>query len=90
MALALDELDECVSGNSNVENEIERQELQQKLNAFLMGLPRLERQVFMCRYWYMDSVSDIAKQFDFSESKVKSMLFRTRNKLRTMLEKEGY
>ena len=90
VALALDELDECVSGNSNVENEIERQELQQKLNAFLMGLPRLERQVFMCRYWYMDSVSDIAKQFDFSESKVKSMLFRTRNKLRTMLEKEGY
>lgn len=90
VALALDELDECVSGNSNVENEIERQELQQKLNAFLMGLSRLERQVFMCRYWYMDSVSDIAKQFDFSESKVKSMLFRTRNKLRTMLEKEGY
>lgn len=90
VALALDELDECVSGNSNVEDEIERQELQQKLNAFLMGLPRLERQVFMCRYWYMDSVSDIAKQFDFSESKVKSMLFRTRNKLRTMLEKEGY
>lgn len=90
VALALDELDECVSGNSNVENEIERHELQQKFNAFLMGLPRLERQVFMCRYWYMDSVSDIAKQFDFSESKVKSMLFRTRNKLRTMLEKEGY
>ena len=90
VALALDELDECVSGNSNVENEIERQELQQKLNAFLMGLPRLERQVFMCRYWYMDSVSDIAKQFDFSESKVKSMLFRTRNKLREMLKKEGY
>lgn len=90
VALALDELDECVSGNSNVENEIERQELQQKLNAFLMGLPRLERQVFMCRYWYMDSISDIAKQFDFSESKVKSMLFRTRNKLREMLKKEGY
>jgi len=90
VALALDELDECVSGNSNVENEIERQELQQKFNAFLMGLPRLERQVFMCRYWYMDSVSDIAKQFDYSESKVKSMLYRTRNKLRTMLEKEGY
>jgi len=44
----------------------------------------------VCRYWYMDSISDIAKQFAFSESKVKSMLYRTRNKLRTMLEKEGY
>ncbi len=90
VALALDELDECVSGNSNVENEIEREELQQMLNAFLRALPRLERQVFMCRYWYMDSVSDIAKQFDCTESKVKSMLFRTRNKLRAMLKKEGY
>lgn len=90
MALALDELDECVSGNDDVETEIERQELQQMLNAFLRGLPRLEMQVFMCRYWYMDSISDIAKQFDFSESKVKSMLFRTRNKLREMLKKEGY
>ena len=90
IVLALDELNECVSGQSNVENEIERQELQQKIDAFLMELPRHERQVFMCRYWYMDSVSDIAKQFNYSESKVKSMLFRTRNKLRTMLEKEGY
>lgn len=90
MALALDELDECVSGNDDAETEIERQELQQMLNAFLRGLPRLEMQVFMCRYWYMDSISDIAKQFDFSESKVKSMLFRTRNKLREMLKKEGY
>lgn len=90
MTLALDELDECVSGNDDVETEIERQELQKKLNAFLAGLPRLERQVFMCRYWYMNSISDIAEQFGYSESKVKSMLYRTRNKLRTMLEKEGY
>lgn len=90
MALALDELDECVSGNENVENEVERRGMQQKLNDFLLELPRLERQVFMCRYWYMDSISDIAKQFGYSESKIKSMLFRTRNKLRMMLEKEGY
>ena len=90
MALALDELEECVSGTEDVETEIERQELQKKLNDFLLALPQVDRQVFMCRYWYMDSISDIAKQFAYSESKVKSMLYRTRNKLRTMLEKEGY
>ena len=90
MALALDELEECVSGTGDVETEIERQELQKKLNDFLLALPQVDRQVFMCRYWYMDSISDIAKQFAYSESKVKSMLYRTRNKLRTMLEKEGY
>ena len=90
MALALDELEECVSGTEYVETEIEGQELQKKLNDFLLALPQVDRQVFMCRYWYMDSISDIAKQFTCSESKVKSMLYRTRNKLRAMLEKEGY
>ena len=90
IALALDELEECVSGNGNVETEVERQELQTKLNEFLKKLPHTERQVFICRYWYMNSVSDIAKQFGYSDSKIKSMLYRTRKKLRLMLEKEGY
>lgn len=90
MTFALEELEDCVSGNDDVETEIERQELQQKLNAFLIGLSKIERQVFLCRYWYMNSISDIAKQFGYSESKVKSMLYRIRNKLRTMLKKEGY
>lgn len=89
-ALALDELEECVSGTGDVGTEAERLELQRKLNAFLLELPQVDRQVFMCRYWYMDSISDIAKQFACSESKIKSMLYRTRNRLRTMLEKEGY
>ena len=89
-ALALDELEECVSGTEDVMTEVERLELQRKLNDFLLTLPQTERQVFICRDWYMDAVSDIAKQFAFSESKIKSMLYRTRNKLRTMLEKEGY
>ncbi len=89
-ALALDELEECVSGTGDIMAEVERLELQKKLNDFLLALPQTERQVFICRYWYMDAVSDIAKQFAFSESKIKSMLYRTRNKLRTMIEKEGY
>ena len=89
-ALALEELEECVSGTGDVEAEVERLELQKKLNDFLLALPRTDRQVFMCRYWYLDSVSDIAKQFACSESKIKSMLYRTRNRLRAMLEKEGY
>ncbi len=88
-ALALEELSECVSGAGDVETEVERLHLQRKLNEFLLHLPQIERQVFICRYWYMDSTADIAKRFSFSESKVKSMLYRTRNKLREMLKKEG-
>ena len=88
--LALDELEECVSGTGDVEGEVERLELQKKLNGFLLALPQTERVVFMRRYWYMDSVSSIAKRFACSESRIKSMLYRTRIKLRGMLEKEGY
>ena len=89
-AVAFEELEECVSGSGSVEDEVERRELTRRINEFIKALPRTERQVFMCRYWYVDPVSDIAKQFGFSESKVKSMLFRTRCRLREMLEKEGY
>lgn len=90
IALAVDELEECVSGNGNIEEEYERAELIRKINDFLATLPELERNIFLCRYWYMDSVSSISKQFSFSESKVTSMLHRTRKKLRLLLEMEGY
>ena len=62
----------------------------QAINRFLDKLPILERRVFLARYWYMESIQQIAVRFRFSQSKVTSMLFRTRNKLRRLLEKEGY
>ena len=89
-ALAIDELEDCVSGSGSMETESERRELIGKINDFLRSLPDTERCVFLRRYWYMDSVLSIARQFGFSESKVTSMLHRTREKLRVLLEKEGY
>lgn len=89
-ALALDELEECVSGEGDAESEAERRELREKLNAFLRALSPTERQVFLRRYWYMDPVADIAGRFACSESRIRSMLYRTRKKLRAMLEEEGY
>ena len=87
---ALDELEECVSGKECVDREAEYKEIIKLINAFLASLPATERQVFLCRYWYMDSVFAIAKRFGFSKSKVTAMLHRMRTKLRAMLEKEGY
>ena len=52
-------------------------------------LPDTPRRVFLCRYWYLDSVADVAARFGFSQSKVKSMLARTRKKLLEHLKKEG-
>ncbi len=86
--LALEELSQCIPSSQNVEQELEAKELSNLLNSFVRALPETERRIFLCRYWYLDSVKDIAKQFGFSQSKVKSMLFRTRSRLRTVLEKE--
>lgn len=87
--LALEELSEYVSGGQMPESAIESQELTRILNEFLEKLPKEERQVFVCRYWYLDPIADIAKRFGFSQSKIKSMLARTRMKLRSTLSKEG-
>ncbi len=88
--LVLDELEECVSGEESVEREFLKKEFAQKINRFLGELPETERRVFLCRYWYMDSVKEIAERFGYSESKTASMLHRTRGKLQKMLKKEGF
>ena len=89
LALALDELSEFLSDGNTPESAIENAELTQLLNEFLKKLPKEQRTVFVCRYWYLDPIADIAKRFGFSQSKVKSMLARTRKKLCTTLQREG-
>ena len=90
MPVALDELGECISDRGSISDEAEYHALTGIINDFLRSLPETEQKVFLRRYWYLDPVSSIAKRFGFSESKVTSMLFRVRGKLRTRLEKEGY
>jgi len=90
ITLVLAELEDCIAGTSDVEREYERQDLINLINRFLSLLPTTERSVFMCRYWYMDTIPSIATQFGFSQGKVTSMLHRTRGKLRMQLVKEGY
>lgn len=88
-ALVYDELSECITSDTDIHAEIEAKEIAVFIDDFLKTLPDAERRVFVCRYWYFDSISSICSQFGFSESKVKSMLFRTRNKLLKNLKKEG-
>lgn len=71
------------------EDEVTAIELRRVFNAFLAGLPAHKRKVFVRRYWYFDSISDIAKSFGMTESKVTSMLFRLRSQLGDQLKKEG-
>ena len=87
--LALEELAECVPAPDSVERAVDDLALTQLLNEFLGGLPSETRRIFLRRYWYFCSVKEIAADFGISESKVKTTLFRTRNRLKQLLEKEG-
>ena len=89
-ALTLEELSDCIPSGQRAEDLAETKELTRILNAFLATLGTEERRVFLCRYWYFDSVKDIATRFDCGQSKIKMMLKRTREKLLTYLEKEGF
>ncbi len=88
--LALEELGECESGAPDVEQTVIGKETYAALNRFLEALPETERMVFMRRYFLLDPVAQIAKSFGFTESKVTSMLHRTRAKLRKHFTEEGY
>lgn len=87
--LVLDELMDCIPSDCNVEREVQAAELARVIDAFIIKLSDTERRVFICRYWYLDRIPQICKQFGFSQSKVKSMLHRTRGKLLSYLREEG-
>ncbi len=88
--LALEELGDCVPSGENVGNAVEQRELIRTIDRFLSGLSEQERDVFVCRYWFLAPVGEISRKFHMGESKVKMMLLRTRNKLSAYLQKEGY
>ena len=86
----LDELASCVSGNEDVGQAYEYKELVAAINNFLSTLSAHKRNIFVCRYWYTDSISDIATRFDMTCSAVSMMLNRLKTKLHSYLIKRGY
>lgn len=87
--LVFSELEECLSARERVEDKVEAGQTADAIDAFLRTLPREQRWVFLRRYWYADPVAEIARRGRMSPGKVKSMLFRTREKLKKYLEQEG-
>lgn len=90
VTLALEELDEFLSSGESTEEVVEKKELIRSINRFLDNLPETERNLFVCRYWYLDPVQQIADRYGFTLSKTASMLRRTREKLCKHLKKEGF
>ena len=89
-ALSLEELAECVSGGDRPEESVDLQELAMSIRAYLVRLAPPARQAFVCRYFFADSLREIAARQDVTVSQVKSMLYRTRQGLREHLQKEGF
>ena len=84
-----DEIAECLPDRNTVERQTDDDTAIRAIEKFLSSLPREKQIIFLKRYWYFNTVSDIASEMNISESKVKLTLMRTREKLRTELEKEG-
>ena len=85
----LDELCGCIS-SGNLEEAISARELGQAIDRFLDTLPKDSRIMFLRRYWFGDTVGQIAAALGYSENAVSVRLNRCRSKLRTYLEQEGY
>lgn len=83
-----EELQECIP-DSTQDSLSESKEIIRALNAFLETLPEDSRLIFIRRYWHADSVAAIAKRYSMTDSKVKTQLHRTRNKLYLFLKQEG-
>ena len=82
------ELEQCIPDRLS-NHPMEKAEIGQILNRFLGSLPLENRLIFMRRYWYADSIQEIADRYHISQSKVKTQLHRTRKKLQLFLQKEG-
>lgn len=80
---------ESVLQDERIAPGIENEYLGGLISDFLRTEKEDARNVFLRKYWFFDSVSDIAARYGFNENKVKSMLFRTRSRLREYLKKEG-
>lgn len=88
-ALALSELDECVTDGETPEDALLRGQITEAVDRFLEGLSQEKRAVFLLRYWYFCSTREIARKTGMRENTVSSVLFRLRKQLKTHLEQEG-
>ena len=88
-ALLLDELSECIPSADSTEQMEDSLLVKELLNRFLRSLDPKERKMFVRRYWYASSVREIAKTYGLTENAVTVTLYRTRQKLKKVLEKEG-
>lgn len=90
MDLLMDELEECIPAPETVEQKIEEAELTGLLNRWLSTLSRRDRILFIRRYWNGEGVKELAGEYGEAPAKTAKRLYRLRQNLKGLLEKEGY
>ena len=90
MERTLDELDDCISSNQSIDDELNKAELTVSIQRLLRTLPEQHRFVFIRRYFFVETTGQIAHRYGMKESNVLMILARVRKKLKTHLIKEGY
>lgn len=88
--LALDEIGDFLPASESVETRAEEEELMRLINCFLHSLSERNCNIFINRYFHIESAKTIADKYDLTEGNVQKILFRVRNKLKHYLESEGY
>lgn len=89
-SVSLDELSECIPDGKSIEKTISDEQLGVAISGFLRDQPEKYRKVFVRRYWYSETVEDIAAFYDMNVKTVATYLFRVRKKLKAFLQKEGF
>ncbi len=85
-----EEIAECLPDTGSVEGDVVGKELFSIINKYLYSKPKAKRNIFIRRYYYLDTVAEISRRLGIGESKVKVELYRMRNELKKELNKEGY
>lgn len=85
----LDELEECIASSISVEDEILAKELKHSINGFLKELKETDRIIFIKRYWFLETITEIADNTGKSKNYITVHLHRSREKLKNYLKKKG-
>ena len=86
MTVLLDELSECIPDPASLDGG----DLKELMRQFVNSLEPEVQRIFLRRYWFGSTIEELAKASHCTENRITGILFRTRKKLRTFLEKEGY
>ncbi|MBE6608091.1 MAG: RNA polymerase sigma factor [Ruminococcaceae bacterium] len=90
VAIALSELENCISSRADVQEEYDTKELGEAIGRFLRTISERDRDVFVARYYFVTEVEEISEKLGIDVKQVWNILSRTRKKLKDFLEKEGY